>query len=114
MSLSIPTTKLNELDHFILASIGSTRGNKATIFEIRDYIQTLWKHHNFTFKRTRLSIPSYTYFYQRLERLADTGYIIKQGKRVYKITPEHYDEIMSYLKGYLLLTYKVDLNVQRV
>ena len=107
MSLSRPPSELREIDNFILYAIVSKRNNAATIPEIRHHIETLWQQHNLKFKRSKLSIPSYTYFYQRLDWLVTAGYIERKGKRTYKLNCEKYNDLLDYIKGYIKLTYGV-------
>jgi len=107
MSLSRPPTRLNEIDHIILYSIATTRGNKATVYEIRDDIQQLWKCHNLNFKRAKLGVPGYTYVYQRLDKLVDRGYVDKQGKRAYRLNIGDHSNLVSYVVEYIKLTYGV-------
>ena len=103
--------KLNELDHLILYAILTTRGCVSTNSEIKEVVEQFWKNHNKKFSRSKMGIPSYTYFYQRISRMILLGYIERRGIRAYRITRDHYPDLVPYIRSYMKLTYGVDCDV---
>ena len=100
--------QLIELDYLIIYAIALNRSNKALISDIMDEVERLWKVHNITFPKSKLKTPSYHYFYARLNKLIDKGYVERQGKRTYRINRDNYDVIIEYIKSHIKFTYGLE------
>lgn len=86
---------LNETDILILYSVILSRNNKATIGDIKDVMEGFYP------RLYNKPLPTYSYFYQRINRLRELFFLDKQGGRTYRIRREDYDKIREYVLTFI-------------
>ncbi len=102
--MSLQIQLLKEIDVLILYAILSTRGNKARTEDIKKTIKSFYP------KLYNKPTPTYSYFYQRVNRLRELFFVEKQGARTFRVRRDSYDQINEYVSAFMKARFDIKNN----